>query len=74
MKDNQHTQAISPAVLDQAQTKIQEIQTLLARVRASIYAAERRELPKMGEKTIGFVEKAYDFAKQNLNLVTPYLS
>jgi hypothetical protein len=30
---------------------------------------ERHELPKMGEKIIGFVEKAYDFAKQNPNLV-----
>jgi hypothetical protein len=27
----------------------------------------------MGEKTIGFVEKANDFAKQNPNLVPPYL-
>jgi hypothetical protein len=35
--------------------------------------AERQSLPKMGEKTIGFVEKAFDFAKQNPNLVPPYL-
>jgi hypothetical protein len=27
----------------------------------------------MGEKTIGFVEKAYDFARQNPGLVPPYL-
>ncbi|MDR1219575.1 MAG: hypothetical protein LBK73_08195 [Treponema sp.] len=27
----------------------------------------------MGEKTIGFVEKAYDFARQNPKLVPPYL-
>jgi hypothetical protein len=27
----------------------------------------------MGEKTIGFVEKIYDFAKQNPNLLPPYL-
>jgi hypothetical protein len=30
-------------------------------------------MPKMGEKTIGFVEKAYDFARQNPSLVPPYL-
>jgi hypothetical protein len=30
-------------------------------------------MPKMGEKTIGFVEKAYDFARQNPALVPPYL-
>ncbi|MDR3115469.1 MAG: hypothetical protein LBU25_08110 [Treponema sp.] len=27
----------------------------------------------MGEKTIGFVEKVYDFARQNPALVPPYL-
>jgi hypothetical protein len=27
----------------------------------------------MGAKTLSFVEKAYDFAKQNPNLVPPYL-
>jgi hypothetical protein len=27
----------------------------------------------MGEKSIGFVKKAYDFARQNPNLVPPYL-
>jgi hypothetical protein len=27
----------------------------------------------MGEKTLSFVEKAYDFAKQNPNLIPPYL-
>ena len=35
--------------------------------------AERHGLPKMGEKTISFVEKAYDFAGQNPGLVPPYL-
>ena len=35
--------------------------------------AERHELPKMGPKTIGFVKKAYDFARQNPKLVPNYL-
>jgi hypothetical protein len=35
--------------------------------------AERRELPKMGEKTIAFVEKAYDFTRQNPALIPSYL-
>jgi hypothetical protein len=34
--------------------------------------AERQGMPKMGEKTISFVEKAYDFARQNPNLVPPH--
>jgi hypothetical protein len=35
--------------------------------------AERHGLPRMGEKTISFVEKAYDFAQRNSGLVSPYM-
>jgi hypothetical protein len=73
MKDNKHVQAIPSDVLSQAQTKINEVKTLLAPYIVALTPSERHELPKMGEKTISFVEKAYDFAKQNPNLVPPYL-
>jgi hypothetical protein len=73
MKDNKHTQAIPQDILAQAQTKINEVKALLAPYVIALTPAERHELPKMGEKTISFVEKAYDFAKQNPNLVPPYL-
>ncbi|MDR1400354.1 MAG: hypothetical protein LBJ41_10565 [Treponema sp.] len=55
------------------QTKIDEAKALLAPYALALTPVERRELPKMGEKTIGFVEKAYDFARQNPGLVPPYL-
>ncbi|MDR1325101.1 MAG: hypothetical protein LBK00_03595 [Treponema sp.] len=74
MKDNQHTQAIPSTVLAQAQTKVDEAKTLLASYLLALTPAERRELPKMGEKTISFVEKAFDFARQNPTLVPPYLN
>ncbi|MDR0786056.1 MAG: hypothetical protein LBE74_09295 [Treponema sp.] len=73
MKDNKHVQAIPSTVLTQAQTKVQELAALLAPYMLALTPAERQGLPKMGEKTIGFVEKAYDFARQNPNLVPPYL-
>ena len=73
MKDNKHVQAIPQEVLTQAQTKINETAALLAPYFVALTPTERHELPKMGEKTISFVEKAYDFAKQNPNLVPPYL-
>jgi hypothetical protein len=73
MKENTHVQAIPENVLTSAQTKIQEVLTLLAPYMLALTPAERQGMPKMGEKTIGFVEKAYDFAKQNPNLVPPYL-
>ncbi|MDR2247822.1 MAG: hypothetical protein LBE17_14320 [Treponema sp.] len=72
MKDNQHIQTIPSTVLTQVQTKIQEIQTLLAPYMLALTPEERRDLPKMGAKTISFVEKAYDFARQNPNLIPPY--
>jgi hypothetical protein len=73
MKDNRHVQAIPQDVLTQAQTKINEVKTLLAPYIVALTPSERHELPKMGEKSISFVEKAYDFARQNPNLVPPYL-
>jgi hypothetical protein len=73
MKENQHVQAIPSTVLTQAQTKIDEAAALLAPYMLALTPAERHELPKMGEKTIGFVEKAYDFAQKNPNLVPPFL-
>jgi hypothetical protein len=74
MKENQHVQAIPSTVLTQAQTKIDEAAALLAPYLLALTPAERREVPKMGEKTISFVEKAYDFAQKNPALVPAYLS
>jgi hypothetical protein len=73
MKDNQHSQAIPSTVLTQAQAKIDEVKTLLAPYLLALTPSERQSLPKMGEKTLSFVEKAYDFAQQNSGLVPPYL-
>ncbi|MDR1277829.1 MAG: hypothetical protein LBK02_03680 [Treponema sp.] len=71
MKDN--TQSIPAAVLAEAQARIDEAKTLLAPFMLALTPAERQELPKMSEKTISFVEKAYDFARKNPNLAPPYL-
>jgi hypothetical protein len=73
MKGNQHVQVIPSTVLTEAQTKVDGVKALFAPYMLALTPAERRELPKMGEKTIGFVEKAYDFAQKNPNLVPPYL-
>jgi hypothetical protein len=73
MKENLHVQAIPQDILTQAQIKINEVKTLLAPYLLALTPAERQGMPKMGKKTIGFVKITYDFAKQNLNLVLPYL-
>jgi hypothetical protein len=73
MKENIHVQAIPQDILNQAQARIQEVLTLLAPYILALTPSERQGMPKMGEKTISFVEKAYDFARQNPNLTPPYL-
>ncbi|MCS7053710.1 MAG: hypothetical protein NZM09_08245 [Ignavibacterium sp.] len=35
---------------------------------------ERQSIPKMGDKTIAFVQKALELAQQNPNLVPPYVN
>ena len=74
MKDHKHVMAIPSTVLAQVQTKIDEAKALLTPYLLALTSVERQRLPKMGEKTIGFVEKAFDYARQNPNLVPSYLS
>jgi hypothetical protein len=65
-------QTIPTDVLTRTQAKIGEVAALLAPYVVALTSQERHELPKMGEKTIAFVEKATDFAYQNPNLMPPY--
>jgi len=74
MKKNNHAHVVPDDVLAQAQAKIDEARAILDPYLLALTPEERRILPKMGPKTIGFVEKAHDFAKQNPNLVPPYLN
>ncbi|MDR1959025.1 MAG: hypothetical protein LBQ54_08285 [Planctomycetaceae bacterium] len=71
--DNKHVQAIPPAVIGQAQLKINEALAMLHPYVTSLTPTERHTLPKMGEKTLSFVEKAYEFARQNPTLCPQYL-
>jgi hypothetical protein len=48
--------------------KINEALAMLHPYVTPLTPAKRHMLPKMGEKTLSFVEKAYEFARQNLTL------
>ena len=56
---------------DKSNSKYNTINMRIAQKHLKI--EERHELPKMGPKTIGFVKKAYDFARQPPKLVPQYL-
>jgi hypothetical protein len=73
MKDNKHTVAIPSEVLSEAQTKVDDALALLSPYILALTPAERHELPKMGTKTLGFVEKAYEFAQKNPELAPSFL-
>ncbi|MDR0967080.1 MAG: hypothetical protein LBM75_11405 [Myxococcales bacterium] len=73
MKENYHQQQIPAEVLTRVQAMISEAIEMLSPYMLALTPADRRELPKMGEKTISFVEKAHEFAKQNPNLRPSYL-
>ena len=70
---NQHNKSIPAQTMEQAQNLLKQVSDLLAPHALALTPAERHELPKMGGKTLGFVEKAYQFAQQNPFLCPPYL-
>jgi hypothetical protein len=73
MNKNKHAQAIPVEVLRDAQTKLNDLNALLSKYELQLTPDERRSMLVMGDKTLGFVEKAYDFAVQNPALVPAYL-
>lgn len=52
---------------------LQTIQTNLPFL-LNLSADERKELPKMGDKTVAFVNKALEYAKQNPTVVPTFLN
>ena len=73
MSQNLVTAELTDAIKDEILTKIAEITALLPFV-INLSAEERQQVPKMGDKSIAFVEKALELAATNAELVPPYLN
>jgi hypothetical protein len=71
--EDKHIIPIPPEVLAQAQANIDATNTLLAPYLLPLTPTERRDLPKMGDKTLSFVEKAQVYAHQYPQLCPSYL-
>jgi len=71
---NLHSRSIPNDALVQAEAKIDEAKKILAPYFVTLTAAERRDMLKMGEKSLGFVERANGYAKKSSELVPPYLN
>ena len=71
--DNKISQDILAAAITNVNTAIATIRTNLPFLIA-LTPADRLSMPKMGDKTLAFVRKSYEYAKLNPGLVPPYLS
>ncbi len=66
--ENQHNQAIPADVLADVQKKINEAAALLKPYVINLTVAQRRDISKMGDKSLAFVSKALELAAQNPTL------
>lgn len=70
--DNQVSLTLLPAQIQDLQNKVEELKANLDFL-VNLTLQERKTLPKMGDKTLAFVEKSLNYAKENAKLVPPYL-
>jgi hypothetical protein len=72
--ENKHAQAIPAEVLQEVESKIKEARKLLQPYEITFKPEERRDMLKMGAKTLEFVDKSHEYARNNPNLVPPFLN
>ena len=64
---------IPAADLDEVKTAIATLKAKLLPHLHTLTAQERQELPKMGDKTSAFVQKALEYGQRNADLVPSFL-
>jgi len=74
MKANEHLQAIDEQTVKTIVQKLDELLKLIEPYVTPLTPQERHDLPKMGPKTLAFVEKCHEFAASNPNLRPPFLN
>ncbi|MDR1606252.1 MAG: hypothetical protein LBS41_03975 [Streptococcaceae bacterium] len=72
MKSSHHSQ-IPADVLADAQEAIDRANQLLKPYLIHLSVQERKKSLKLGDKTLAFVAKSYDFAKQYPDIVPPFI-
>jgi GrpB-like predicted nucleotidyltransferase (UPF0157 family) len=72
--DDKHVIPIPPEVLAQVQSLIDSALALLSPYLLPLTPEERQSLPKMGDKTLSFVEKALNYVHHYPQLCPSYLN
>jgi hypothetical protein len=62
---NRHTQSIPPAVAEQLRGLLQQAVELAAPYAIALPPEDKQRLPKMGPKSLAFVERAHEAAQAN---------
>ena len=70
---NQISLDIPQSVLDQVQTKLKECKTLLAPYMQGLTATDRKELFKMGDKTVATAQKVKSYLQTNPEFAPAYM-
>jgi hypothetical protein len=71
---NQIALDIPKADLAEIKADIQKLSAKLMPYLKTLAAAERMELPKMGDKTVGFVQKTLEYCRETPELVPSFLN
>ncbi|AEF81491.1 hypothetical protein [Leadbettera azotonutricia] len=74
MVDKEFINVIPSDVLEEVQDMIQEISGKLEPYVMALTPSERRKMPKMGRKSLSFVEKAEEYARKNPNMCPGFLT
>lgn len=72
-QQNKISFSLSDAERKEIQNHIQALMDKLAPLLIQLSREERKKLPKMGDKTVAFVQKALDYSRQNPELAPAYL-
>lgn len=70
---NQFNQDIAAARLQKVQAALDVIKTELGPLLISLTPDERKSMPRMGDKTVAFVQKATDYATSNPTFVPGFV-
>jgi hypothetical protein len=73
-QQNQIAVAIPAAELQNINTLITQLKTALAPYSIALSAEDRRNIPKMGDKTVAFVDKVKDYAQSHPQLVPTFMN
>jgi hypothetical protein len=72
--DNKHFQSIPQEVLDQAIAKMNEANAILKPYILSLTPDERKNILKLGDKSVPFVEKAFGYTQTDPEFIPSFLN